>query len=54
MKRKNRREKTFKEMIRKEDELLRLTTAVEGPLKYENSNDYWRSVDSDGGLIIKK
>jgi len=40
MKRKNRREKTFKEMIRKEDELLRLTTAVEGPLKYENSNDY--------------
>jgi hypothetical protein len=54
MKRKNRREKTFKEMIRKEDELLRLTTAVEGPLGYENSNDYLLSVDSDGGLIIEK
>ena len=54
MKRKNRREKTVKELILRDDELLQLTTAVEGPLGYENSEDYRLSVDSDGGLIVEK
>jgi len=54
MKRKKRTEKTVKELILREDELLQLTTAVEGPLGYENSNDYRLSVDSNGRLIIEK
>jgi hypothetical protein len=54
MKHKSRREKTVKELILKDDELLLLTTAVEGPLGYENSNDYRLSVAPDGGLIIEK
>ena len=54
MKRKSRREKTAKELILRDDELLHLTIAVEGPLGYENSNDYRLSVDSDGGLIVEK
>jgi hypothetical protein len=54
MKRKGQREKTVKELILRDDELLQLTTAVEGPLGYENSNDYRLSVDSDGGLIVEK
>lgn len=54
MKRKSRREKTVKELILKDDELLLLTTAVEGPLGYENSNDYRFSAAPDGGLIVEK
>jgi len=54
MKRKKRTEKTVKELILREDELLQLTTAVEGPLVYENSNDYRLSVGSDGRLIVEK
>jgi hypothetical protein len=54
MKRKSRREKTVKELILRDDEPLQLTTAVEGPLGYENSNDYRLSVGSDGGLIVEK
>ena len=54
MNRKSRREKTVKELILKDDELLQLKTAVEGPLGYENSKDYRLSVDSDGGLIVEK
>ena len=54
MKRKNRREKTVKELILRDDELLRLTTAVEGPVGYENSKDYRLSVKPDGGLIVEK
>jgi len=54
MKRKSQREKTVKELILRDDELLQLTTAVEGPLGYENSNDYRLSVDPDGRLIIEK
>ena len=54
MKRKSRREKTVKELILKDNELLQLTTAVEGPLGYENSKEYRLSVDSDGGLIVEK
>jgi len=54
MKRKNRREKTVKELILRDDELLQLTTAIEGPLGYENSNDYRLSVASNGGLIVEK
>ena len=54
MKRKNRGEKTVKELILKDNELLQLTTAIEGPLGYENSKDYRLSVDSDGGLIVEK
>ncbi len=54
MKRKSRREKTVKELILRDDELLQLTTAVEGPLGYENSKDYQLSVSSDGGLIVEK
>ena len=54
MKRKNRREKTVKELILKDNEILELTTAVEGPLGYENSKDYRLSVGSDGGLIVEK
>jgi len=41
-------------LILKDNELLQLTTAVEGPLGYENSKDYRLSVDSDGGLIVEK
>ena len=54
MNRKSRREKTVKELILKDNELLQLTTAVEGPLGYENSKDYRLSVGSDGGLIVEK
>ena len=54
MKRKSRREKTVKELILRDDELLLLTTAAEGPLGYENSKDYRLSVSSDGGLIVEK
>jgi len=54
MKRKNRREKTIKELILKDNELLQLTTAVEGPLGYENSDDYRLSVGPDGGLLVEK
>jgi hypothetical protein len=54
MKRKRRTEKTVKELILRDDELLQLTTAVEGPLGYENSNDYRLSVTPDGGLILEK
>jgi hypothetical protein len=54
MKKKNQREKTVKELILMEGELLQLTTAVEGPLGYENSNDYRLSVVSNGRLIIEK
>jgi len=54
MKRKSRREKTVKELILKDNELLLLTTAVEGPLGYENSKNYRLSVGSDGGLIVEK
>jgi len=54
MKRKSREEKTVKELILKDNELLKLTTAVEGPLGYENSKDYRLSVDSNGGLIVEK
>ncbi len=34
--------------------MLQLTTAVEGPLGYENSSDYRLSVSSGGGLIVEK
>jgi len=54
MKRKKQTEKTVKELILRVDELLQLTTAVEGPLGYENSNDYQLSIGSDGRLIIEK
>ena len=54
MKRKSRREKTVKELILRDDELLLLTTAVEGSLGYENSNDYRLLVAPDGGLIVEK
>ena len=54
MKRKSRRENTVKELILKDDELLQLKTAVEGPLGYENSKDYRLSVNSNGGLIVEK
>ncbi len=54
MKRKSREEKTVKELILKDNELLQLTTAVEGPLGYENSKEYRLSVDSNGGLIVEK
>jgi len=54
MKRKSRREKTVKKLILKDNELLQITTAVEGPLGYENSEDYRLSVDSDGRLIVEK
>jgi len=54
MKRKSRREKTVKKLTLKDDELLHITTCVEGPLGYENSKDYQLSVSSDGGLIVEK
>ena len=54
MKRKKPTEKTVKELILREDELLQLTTAIEGPLGYENSNDYRLSVGSNGRLIVEK
>ena len=37
MKRNGQREKTVKKLILRDDELLQLTTAVEGPLGYKNS-----------------
>ena len=54
MKRKNCREKTVKEPMLKDIEFLELTTAVEGPLGYENSKNYRFSVGSDGGLLVEK
>jgi len=54
MKRKSRREKTVKKLILKDDELLHITTSVEGPLGFENSKDYRLSVVSDGGLIFNE
>jgi len=44
----------IKELILRDDELLQLTTAVEGPLGYENSNDYRLTVGSNGMLIVEK
>jgi len=49
MKRKKRTEKTVKELILRDDEPLNITTAVERPIGYENSNN-----GSDGRLIIEK
>lgn len=54
MKRKSRTEKTVKELTLRDDELLQFTTAVEGPLGYENFRDYRLSVASIGGLIVEK
>jgi len=54
MKRRSWREKTVKEQILKDDEMLQLTTSVEGPLGYENSKDYRLSVSSDGRLLVEK
>jgi hypothetical protein len=54
MKRKRRTEKTVKELILRDDELLHLTIAVDGPLGYENSNNYRLSVGSDGRLNVEK
>ena len=54
MKRKSSRKDIVKKLILKENELLQITTAIEGPLGYENLKDYRLSVDSDGGLIIEK
>lgn len=56
MKRKRQRDKTVKELSLGDDELLQLSTAVEGPLGYENenSNNYRLSVGSDRRLIIEK
>ncbi len=54
MKRKDQREKTVKELILRDNELLQITTAVEGPLGYENSKDYRLSVTPNGGLIVEK
>ncbi len=54
MKRKSQREKTVKKLILTDSEVLQLTTAVEGPLGYENSSDYRLSVSSGGGLIVEK
>ena len=52
--RKSRTEKNVKELIIRDDELLQLTTAVEGPLGYENSRDFRLSGASNGGLIVEK
>ena len=46
--------KTVKELILRDDELLHITTAVEGPVGYENSKDYRLSVGSDGRLNVEK
>ena len=54
MKRKRRIEKTVKELILRDDELLHLTKAVDGPLGYENSNNYRLSVGLDGRLNVEK
>jgi hypothetical protein len=54
MRRKSPQENIVKKLILKDNELLQITTAVEGPLGYENSKDYRLSVGSDGGLIIEK
>lgn len=54
MKRKCQKEKTVKELVLRDDEILELTTAVEGPLGYEKSNEYRLSVGSNGRLIIEK
>ena len=54
MKRKGKGEITVKELVLRDDEILELTTAVEGPLGYENSNKYRLSVGSNGRLIIEK
>ena len=54
MKGKRRTEKTVKELILKDDELLQLRTAVEGPLGYENSKDYRLPVGPDGRLYVEK
>ena len=54
MKRKGQREKTVKELMLKDNKMLQITTASEGPLGYENSNDNKLSVASDGRLIVEK
>lgn len=54
MKGKSRIEKTVKKLLLKDNELLQITTAVEGPLGYENSKDYRLSVGSDGRLNVEK
>ena len=52
MKRKSQSEKTVIELILKDDELLQLTTAVEGPLGYENSEDYRRLDSQHDGVAV--
>ena len=54
MKEKKRVEKLIKELILKDDELLELTTAIEGPIGFENINKYRLSVNLKGRLIIEK
>jgi hypothetical protein len=54
MKQKGKREKTVIELILRDDEMLELTTAIEGPLGYENYNEYRLSVAANGGLIVEK
>jgi len=51
---KKRIKKSIKDMILKDDEVLEITTAVEGPLGYENSANYRLTVDSKGRLNIEK
>ena len=54
MKEKSRIEKTVKKLLLKDNELLQIITAVEGPLGYENSNGYRLSVGPDGRLNVEK
>ncbi len=54
MARKNGRDKTIKELILKDNELLEITTGVEGPLGYQNSKNYRLSVGSDKRLVVEK
>jgi hypothetical protein len=54
MKRKSRIEKTVKKLLLKDNELLQIITAVEGPLGYENYKDYRLLVGSDRRLIVEK
>lgn len=47
-------ESNVKKLLLKNNEILEITTAVEGPLGYENAIEYRLSVTLHGRLTIEK
>ncbi|MGC9385132.1 MAG: hypothetical protein ACP5D6_11085 [Kosmotogaceae bacterium] len=54
MKRKDKVERNVVELLLKDTDILEITTAIEGPLGYENAIEYRISVTRHGRLNIEK